>query len=279
MPQRFLRPGIRTSEAWNSVDWVDQSAYIRLLTLVDDEGRYDGRLPVLHAELWALRDDVTRQLTAAIGSRLEQAGLIRFYEVDGKRYVQVTKWQERARNRSKFPSPPDDNRLPSAAIGCHRLPPSPSPSPSPSRAPSDARAHEGGQSIEAEIPSWEEWWAYCQSPTCGLGSEAYAKDKWLAAEADNWKGKANWRAYAARCRTWWEQDGRPMATITRVGPTLAQVQSYATEKGFDTMLGLVTRWHALQSERAWKHKDGRSVDWQVELSAWLARKREKEGEK
>ena len=42
MPQRFLRPGITTSRRWNSLDWDSQSFYIRLLTLVDDYGRFDA---------------------------------------------------------------------------------------------------------------------------------------------------------------------------------------------------------------------------------------------
>lgn len=63
----------------------------------------------------------------------------------------------------------------------------------------------------AEIPSWQKFWDYCRSLHCGLTAEGYARDKWEAANAQNWKRMANWRAYARRCRTWWEQDGRPDA--------------------------------------------------------------------
>jgi len=68
----------------------------------------------------------------------------------------------------------------------------------------------GAPTPEAETPSWQEWWAYCQSMNCGLGSEWFARDKFQAAEQSNWKGKENWRAYAERCKNWWLQDGRPM---------------------------------------------------------------------
>jgi len=135
MPQRFLRPGIRTSDAWNQASWFEQSLYIRLLTLVDDEGRYDGRIAIVHAECFALRDDVTRQQTAAAGSRLSDLGLLEFYEVDGKPYLQLTKWQERVRNQSRFPGPEKANRQPTAANGSQNLPPSPVPSPSPDPIP------------------------------------------------------------------------------------------------------------------------------------------------
>ena len=67
----------------------------------------------------------------------------------------------------------------------------------------------------AETPSWEEFWAYCQSPACSLVAEWYARDKFLAADADNWSKSRNWKAYANRCKTWWESDGRPMTKPKR----------------------------------------------------------------
>ena len=63
---------------------------------------------------------------------------------------------------------------------------------------------------EAEIPSWDEWWTFCQSKDCLLMAEWFARDKFLAAKQDNWRGKANWRAYAVRVQAFWVSDGRPM---------------------------------------------------------------------
>ena len=120
MPQRFLRPGITTSDAWNSCGWQAQSLYVRILTLVDDWGRYDARIPILHAHCFALRTDVKAQQTAGFRSELQRTGLIVVYVVDGKEYLQVTKWQERTRGaKSKYPDPTDENTCPqdSAADG------------------------------------------------------------------------------------------------------------------------------------------------------------------
>lgn len=64
-----------------------------------------------------------------------------------------------------------------------------------------------GRELLSETPSWNEFWEYCKIH--GLGAEWYARDKFLAAGSDNWKGKSNWQIYADRCRSWWEQDGRP----------------------------------------------------------------------
>jgi len=85
--------------------------------------------------------------------------------------------------------------------------PSPSPSPSPIKErESSAPAH----FPECEIPSWKEFWAYCQTQECLLPAEWFAKDKWEAANQVGWQKMANWKAYARRCKTWWESDGRKM---------------------------------------------------------------------
>lgn len=64
---------------------------------------------------------------------------------------------------------------------------------------------------DAETPSWEEFWAYCQQ--IGLTSEPWAKDKFLAAEQEQWTRMRHWRAYAARARAWWESEGRPSGLV------------------------------------------------------------------
>lgn len=121
MPQRFLKPGITNSDAWNACSFPAQSLYIRLLTLVDDFGRYDGRLPILHCHCFALRSDVTPQETAGMRDELHNAGLITVYEVDGKDYIQFAKWTERTRSdKSKYPDPPQD----SAGFRREKTPPS-----------------------------------------------------------------------------------------------------------------------------------------------------------
>lgn len=73
---------------------------------------------------------------------------------------------------------------------------------------------EGARSF-SETPSWREFFSYCQIH--GGPVEWYARDKFQAAEQDNWKGKSNWTAYADRVRTWWINDGRPMAPVTKNG--------------------------------------------------------------
>lgn len=295
MPQRFLRPGITTSDKFNSVPWDTQVFFVRLLTLVDDYGRYDAHPLLLKGHAFAMRPDVTVERIIEMRDELSKSGLVTFYEVKGKEFLQVEKWQERARTSSRYPSSDGTESKPEGRVyfviakqskrikigyTCYKpearlstlqtgsaeplellgvlvggpelerelhrkhkgmscggewftdcpeirqeiilgslktngsdqpnlLPPSPSslaidhkPSPSPAVPATPSFS---------EIPSWGEFFAYCQIH--GGPVEWYAKDKFLAAEQDNWKGKAKWTAYADRVRGWWVDAGRPMVPV------------------------------------------------------------------
>lgn len=136
MPQRFLRPGITNSGRWNSVSFEAQSLFIRILTLVDDFGRYDARIPILHGQCFALRNDIKPQRTAALRSELQASKLIEVYAVEDREYLQITQWQERARTeRSKFPNPTQVVDISTSAAdrcGPQRIPASIAITPSPS---------------------------------------------------------------------------------------------------------------------------------------------------
>lgn len=142
MPQRFLRPGITTSDNWNAVSWQCQSLYIRILTLVDDYGRFDGRASVLWGQCFSVWNEHNPMLSVGlsdVGEMLQQLAaknLVDLYMVDGKPVLQVTKWQERIREniKEKWPIPEGSEKV---AASCSKLLlSSPSPSPSPSSPPS-----------------------------------------------------------------------------------------------------------------------------------------------
>lgn len=159
MPQRFLRPGITNSERWNKVDWRAQSFYVRLLTLVDDYGRYDGREAILWGQCFALWNSmhetehgqvVTISEVVQMVQQLQKAQLIECYQAQGKKVLQITQWQERVREGAKerWPAKPKQTELKvnpqqPAAERSVSLPPSPPPSPPPSYTPTPPSAPEG----------------------------------------------------------------------------------------------------------------------------------------
>lgn len=117
MPQRFLRPGIRTSRRLSSCS--SDSArwfYTLVLTLVDDFGRYEADPVRLKHEAYPLRDDLRTEQIRRWLTEFDRYQLAIFYKVDGKEYLALTQWEERARYPSRYPAPPD--RPKAEALGC-----------------------------------------------------------------------------------------------------------------------------------------------------------------
>lgn len=149
MPQRFLRPGITTSKKFNRLDWITQSFFIRIITLVDDFGRYEADVFLLRSHCFPRGgpngEDISCEQVAALRQHLLSSEMVDFYTApDGKEYLQVLQWQERARaEKSKYPE--FDNKCCRLDSKCSPPSPSPSPSPTSSSSPSSssAIAHKG----------------------------------------------------------------------------------------------------------------------------------------
>jgi hypothetical protein len=216
MPQRFLRPGLTNSDRWNAVSFGAQSLFVRILTLVDDFGRYDGRLPILHGQCFALRNDVKPQHTAGFRSELHAAGLILVYEVDGKEFLQVTKWQERARgDRSKYPNPqpPQDSAADrsgplakDASLATTSSPLHPRSSPAVEPPTADAEASPG-KPVKPTAPSDADWMESLISDPAYAGIDVKAE----RAKMVRWCEVNNKKASRKRLINWLNRVERPMA--------------------------------------------------------------------
>lgn len=108
MPDRIVRVGILTSEAVSGISFPAEVFYRRLMSVVDDFGRYDGRTAVLRAVLYPLQ--LGRVGESDIGKwTLEtgEAGLVRQYHAGGKPFLEITKFGQKIRTKkSKWPDPP-----------------------------------------------------------------------------------------------------------------------------------------------------------------------------
>lgn len=106
MPNRIIRETILTSDKVDSLDPPAEVFYRRLLSKVDDYGRYDARPSILRASLFPLRIDRVREADCTRWlAACEKAGLIALYQHDGKPYVEVKNTGWVARSPSKFPDP------------------------------------------------------------------------------------------------------------------------------------------------------------------------------
>lgn len=108
MPNRILREGILTSERIAKLSWPAEVFYRRLMSVVDDFGRYYATPILLRSAAYPLQldtvgnQDVGKWLTECV-----RAGLVRTYAVNGKDYLEVLDFRQQVRAKeSKFPHPP-----------------------------------------------------------------------------------------------------------------------------------------------------------------------------
>jgi hypothetical protein len=107
MPDRIVRAGILTSEGVNTLSSAGEVFYRRLMSVVDDHGRYDGRTAILRAVLYPLQ--LAKVSEPDIGKWIletEEAALVRQYTVGGKPYLEIVKFGQKIRSKSKWPDPP-----------------------------------------------------------------------------------------------------------------------------------------------------------------------------
>jgi hypothetical protein len=108
MPNRILREGILTSERIARLGWAEEVFYRRLMSVVDDFGRYYATPMLLRAACYPLHLDKVSDADIGKWTRCaEEAGLVSVYPApDGKRYLQVLDFRQQVRAKdSRFPSP------------------------------------------------------------------------------------------------------------------------------------------------------------------------------
>lgn len=115
MPRiRSVHPDICEDDVLASVSAYAERTFVRLWTVLDDEGRTKDNPRLLAAQLYPLHDrvDVDRDL-----AELAAAGLVLRYEVDGKRYLcaKPEAWaryqKPRRKVASKLPPPPSPDNV------------------------------------------------------------------------------------------------------------------------------------------------------------------------
>jgi hypothetical protein len=120
MPNRIIREGILTSSRVTKLGWPDECFYRRLMSVVDDFGRYFADPGLLRAACYP------RQLNKVSDSDIEKwlacvqkAALVRVYSaLDGERYLELLDFRQQVRAKeSKFPPPiPSDDSMHSTCV-------------------------------------------------------------------------------------------------------------------------------------------------------------------
>ena len=107
MPTRYLKPGVRDSEAIDSLSSQAENLFYRLLVTVDDYGRFDARPAMVKASCFPIKDSMTINKCKDLIEELVNKNLISVYEVEGKNVLQMSKWDNVPRSKeSKYPANP-----------------------------------------------------------------------------------------------------------------------------------------------------------------------------
>ena len=109
MPNRIIREGILTSPKIAKLGWAEEVFYRRLMSLVDDYGRYFADPCLLRGHAYPRQ--LNKVSDSDVGKWLhscEVAGLVRVYPAqDGERYLEIVNFGQQIRaTKSKFPQPP-----------------------------------------------------------------------------------------------------------------------------------------------------------------------------
>jgi len=94
------------------LSWAGEVFYRRLISVVDDFGRYHAHPTLLRAACYPLQlDKVSDSDIGKWIRETEEAALVRVYPAeDGKRYLEISDFRQQKRAmRSKYPEPPDSH--------------------------------------------------------------------------------------------------------------------------------------------------------------------------
>ena len=137
MPNRIIKESICTSCEIDALTPEQEITFYRIMVNCDDYGRMEADPTLLRARLYPRRIDKTtdRQIDAWLSALTRPGpdgrGLVTIYSVNGKRYLQITKWDDHQQiraKRSKHPAPHDGTTIAHDST-CDQLPPKPTETP------------------------------------------------------------------------------------------------------------------------------------------------------
>lgn len=108
MPNRILREGINSSQRVNALSPGAELLYRRLMSVVDDYGRYHGSPLTVRTGCWPTCPEKINHSEVVEWLKECCSGpkpLLIIYTVDGAKYLQITDFKQQTRTKSKFPDP------------------------------------------------------------------------------------------------------------------------------------------------------------------------------
>lgn len=113
MPRiRSIKPGFFRSEDVSVLPLRARLTWIGLWTHCDDAGRTKDNVRLIKGDVWPLDDVSLRDIEEDLTTLAAHGRIVR-YEVDGKRYLEITNWSDHQAiqkpTASKIPPPPSND--------------------------------------------------------------------------------------------------------------------------------------------------------------------------
>jgi len=136
VPNRILKESICTSDTIDQLTTEEENFFYRLIVNCDDYGRMDGRIKILTAKCYPLKDNsITNDIVKRL-IKLIDVGLVVSYVSGGLPYLQIKTWEKHQQiraKRSKYPEPTSETyngyQMISDDCICHRNPIQSNPNP------------------------------------------------------------------------------------------------------------------------------------------------------
>ena len=100
MPNRILKESICRSEEIDSLSWLEEVLFYRLIVNCDDYGRFDARTKIIKGQCFPLKDITEKDIDKAL-AKLSEVGLIVVYEAQGRPVLQLITWEQHQNIRAK----------------------------------------------------------------------------------------------------------------------------------------------------------------------------------
>ena len=92
MPNRIIKDSLLDSDTVNQLTAEEERLFTRLIVIVDDYGRYDGRIKRILSAVFPIKREITEEQILKWMDNLEEAKLIFRYTVKNKPYFLIRKW-------------------------------------------------------------------------------------------------------------------------------------------------------------------------------------------
>jgi len=195
MPNRIIRADILTSERVNKLSIQAECFYRRLMSIVDDYGRYHGNLTLLRSSCFPLRIDTVKEKgIAGWIAECEEVGILSLYTINGKNYLEIDNFGQQRRSKSKFPEPEVEGE---SAIICEQML-SDADKCSPSRSRKRSRSRDEAESKKADSKKAKR--------ISEMGPEEYLEDLIARPEFEG----IDVRREVELCRKWCEKGGHTL---------------------------------------------------------------------